>query len=109
MKKPPESDKDRILKEFMLENFSYDWLREIKFFDKTTKRKDYKKQAELLCKFFGYKTIFEYGTREIRAHLTFADPDCPLGIGTYRPLHVDKEGELKPEPFVTVIPSWLDK
>jgi len=63
----------------------------------------------MLCKFFGYQTIFEYGTKEIRCHLTFVDPDCPAGIKTARPLHVDKEGELKEEPFITVIPSWLDK
>lgn len=109
MKKQPESDKDRILREFMLENFYFDDLKKVGFYGKDIKRKDYQKQADRICKAFGYKSVFEYGTKEVRAHITFADPDCPLGIGTYRPLHVDKEGELKPEPFVTVIPSWLDK
>ena len=99
MKKQTESDKDRILREFMLENFSYDGLREIKFFDKTVKRKDYQKQADILCHFFGFKTVFEYGTIEVRAHLTFAGE---------RPLHVHKDGELKPEPFVTVIKSLYE-
>ena len=105
--KKKETEKERILREFMLENFSFDFFKKIKFFGKDVKRKDYQKQADLICKFFGLKTIFEYGAIEVRCHITYADPDCPLGIGTYRPLSVDKEG-LKPEPFVTVIKSIYD-
>ena len=44
---------------------------------------------------FGYKTIYEYGAEKIRAHLSYSPG--------HRPLHVDEEGKLKEEPFVTEI------
>lgn len=50
-------------------------------------RLNYKAQAKWVCDHFGYETVYEYGAREIRCHLSYAGE---------RP---------KDEPFVTVIPS----
>ncbi|GAF73905.1 unnamed protein product, partial [marine sediment metagenome] len=52
-----------------------------------------------ICAFFGYETVFEYKSKEVKVHLSF--------VGD-RPLHVNEKGELKEEPFVTVIPSIYD-
>jgi hypothetical protein len=91
-------DEDGVLKRFMLEHFDFDGLKKSGFF-KGLKRNDYKKQAEILCKYFGYKTIYEYGTTEMRVHISYAGD---------RPKHVDENGELKEAPFVEVFKSWLD-
>lgn len=91
-----ESDNDRILREFMLENFCFDSMKEVGFYGKDIKRKDYKMQAERICQRFGYKTVFEYRAKEISGHLSF--------VGE-RPLYVNKNGKLKSEPFITVIKS----
>lgn len=52
---------------------------------------DYKAQAKRVCDFFGYKTVYEYGAKEFRVHISYADGKRPKG-----------------EPFVTVIPSIYD-
>jgi hypothetical protein len=97
------SDKD-LLKRFMQEHFPYSEFKKIGYFTKEM-RGDYEAQAKRVCKHFGYETVFEYGAKEIRCHITYANPDCPIGIDTFRPLHIDENGELKPEPFITIIPS----
>lgn len=99
-----DMEKDNLLKNFMEEQFCFDGLVEIGFF-KEEMRGDYKAQAERVCKFFGYKTVYEYGAKEFRAHVTYGDPEDISGIGTSRPLHVNHEGKLKEEPFITVISS----
>lgn len=76
-----------VLKRFMVEFFPFTELRNVGFFTKEMKG-DYYAQAKRVCDFFGYKTVFEYGAREIRCHLSF--------VGE-RPEN-DKE-------FITVIPS----
>lgn len=86
--------KDKLLKDFLEEHIPFYELRRAGFF-KGIKKKDIHAQSERICKFFGYKTVYEYGAKEIRAHLSYADGK--------RPLHINKEGELKVEPFVTVI------
>ena len=86
------------LKNFMLEQFDYDGLKECGLFE-GIKRHEYQKQADRICKYFGFKTIFEYGSIEISAHLSF--------VGD-RPLHINESGELKEEPFLTIIPSIYD-
>jgi hypothetical protein len=75
-----------VLKRFMKEFFPYSEFRKIGFFTKEMKN-DYYTQAKRVCKFFGYKSVFEYGAEEVRCHITYAGK---------RP-----EGE----DFVTVIPS----
>lgn len=95
---------NNVLKNFLEEFFDFDELVEIGFF-KEEMRCDYKAQADRICKFFGYETVYEYRAKEVRAHITYADPDDISGIGTSRPLHVNENGDLKQEPFITIIPS----
>lgn len=87
--------KDETLQNFLDEFFPFDDFLEIGFFTKEM-RNDYNAQAERICKFFGYKTVYEYGATEIRCHISYAGD---------RPLHVDENGELKEEPLITVIPG----
>jgi len=55
-----EKEKDAVLKRFMKEFFHFPTLCKAGFFTKEMKG-DYKAQAERVCKFFGYKTVYEYG------------------------------------------------
>lgn len=100
-----EKQKAETLKNFMLEHFDFDGLRNAGVF-KGIKKKDYQAQADRICHIFGYKTVFEYGTEDIRCHITYGSGE--MGLGCDRPLNVDEKGELKPEPFITVFKSWLD-
>jgi len=90
-----EKQKADLLKKFMIENFDYSGLRKAGVFTKEM-RGDYQAQAKRICEMFGYKSVYEYGAKEIRCHLSYAGQ---------RPLSVDESGNLKEEPFVTVIPS----
>ncbi len=83
-----EINKDKLLKNFLEEFFDFTELKKAGLFDKTFKKNDYQKQADRLCTFFGFKTIYEYGSREIRCHLSYVDSE-----------------KSKKEPFVTVIPN----
>lgn len=83
-----------VLKKFMLEMFDYAALKKAGFY-KGIKEKDYKAQAERVCKHFGYETVFEYGAKEIRYHATYAAGE--------RPKYVNPDGKLIEEPFVSVI------
>ena len=78
-----------LLKKFLLEHFDFNDLKKCKLFDKDIKRKDYQKQADRICEFFGFKTIYEYGFNKVEAHITYADG--------FRPTN---------EPFVTIIKPW---
>lgn len=89
----------KILKDFIDDNFDIKSLIKVGFLKKEL-GKDYIAIADRICTFFGYKDIYEYGAVEIRAHLSY-DGD--------RPKHIDENGELKEEPFITVIPSNYDK
>lgn len=80
---------DEVLKNFMTEFFPFDSFLKIGFFKKEM-RDNYQAQADKVCHFFGYKTVYEYGAEEIRCHISY---------GEDRP---------KNEPFVTVIPSIYD-
>lgn len=74
-----------VLKRFMQEFFPFKEFMKAGIFTKEMKG-DYKAQSERVCKFFGYKTVYEYGAKEIRAHLSLVNP--------------------KPdEPFITVVQS----
>lgn len=48
---------------------------------------NYLAQAKRVCEYFGYKTVYEYGVKEVKCHITFSGE---------RP---------KTEPFITVIKS----
>lgn len=87
--------KKELLKRFMKEHFPYGEFRKAGIFTKEM-RGDYEAQAEHIRTMLGYESVFEYGSREIRCHLTFSEE---------RPLHVTNTGELYCEPFVTVINS----
>ncbi|SKA30154.1 hypothetical protein SAMN04488128_103229 [Chitinophaga eiseniae] len=76
-----------LLTRFMQEFFPYGHFKKIGIFTKGM-RGNYYAQAARICKFFGLKTIYEYGSKEIRCHLTYVDGKRPKG-----------------EPFVTVTPS----
>lgn len=78
-----------VLKRFMIEFFPFTELVETGFFTKEIKD-HYYAQAKRVCDFFGYKSVFEYGAKEIRCHLSYAE----------RPEN-DKE-------FITVISSIYD-
>ncbi len=77
-------DKEEVLKNFMEEFFPFDELQKAGFF--TEEMKDnYQAQADKVCNFFGYKTVYEYGNKEVWAHLSYSGK---------RP---------KNEPFITFI------
>lgn len=86
MKKIDDSD-EGVLKRFMQEFFPFNEFKKAGIFTKEMKG-DYKAQSEKIRIFFGYKTIFEYGAMEFRAHISMCD-------GTKQ----------KGEPFVTTIKS----
>jgi hypothetical protein len=62
-----------LLRHFLLEFFDYPTLKKIGFFGKNIKKKDYYAQAERICEFFGLQNIYEYGTMEVTAHLSYAE------------------------------------
>lgn len=63
LKKITEEMKDDTLKNFMLEFFDFDGLKKAGFYAKHIKRNDYQAQADRICNFFGYKTVYEYASK----------------------------------------------
>ncbi|AMQ00951.1 hypothetical protein AY601_4100 [Pedobacter cryoconitis] len=88
-------ERNRILKNFLEEFFDFYTLRKVGFFPKEMKKTDIHGQAKRICEWFSFKTVFEYGVSKIRCHISYADG--------YRPQHVDVDGELQHEPFITEI------
>jgi len=88
--------KDMVLQRFMKEFFPFAPLRKAGFFTKEM-RGDYEAQAKRVCEYFGYKTVYEYGAKEIRCHI--------LETGNHGSLQRPSE---RTELFVTVIPSIYD-
>lgn len=83
-----KTEKEKVLERFMKEFFPFRELCKAGFFTKEMK-KDYQAQSDKVCKFFGFKTVYEYGAKEIRCHISEVNP--------------------KPDQeFVTVIPSIYD-
>lgn len=78
---------EKVLERFMKEFFPYGEFKRAGIFTKEMKG-DYQAQADLICKIFGYKTVYEYGSKEIRCHISYADGERPPGT-----------------PFVEVTPS----
>lgn len=70
-------------------------MRKVGFFPKEMKKSDIHGQAERLCKFFGYKTVYEYNAHPIYAHITYSE--------VHRPSWVNEKGEYKQAPFVEKI------
>ena len=78
-----------VLERFMKEFFPFSELKNIGFF-KEEMKDDYFSQAQRVCEYFGYDTVYEHGVKEIRCHLTFV-------------------GEIpEDEPFITTIESIYD-
>lgn len=76
-----------VLKRFMQEFFPYKEFKRLGFFTKELMG-NYYQQAKMVCDYFGYNTVFEYGHPEIRCHLSYEEEQRPLD-----------------EPFISVIPS----
>ena len=84
----------KLLKKFMQEFFPFNNFKKIGLFTAEMKG-DYEAQANKVCYFFGYETIYEYGAKGFRGHVSFD-----------RTTAVTPKGELTElEPFITVIPS----
>lgn len=79
MKTPPKSESDQLLESFMKEFFPFAELRKVGFFTPEMKG-DYQAQADKVCEFFGFKTVYEYGAETIdHLHLTYAEGHRPRG------------------------------
>ena len=90
MTKPIDEDSpEKVLERFMKEFFPFAEFKKFGFFTKEMKG-NYKAQAERVCTYFGYKTVYEYGAEDVRCHVT---------VTGKRPADM---------PFVTVIPSIYD-
>ncbi|MCF0074023.1 hypothetical protein LZD49_26310 [Dyadobacter sp. CY261] len=61
-----EKEKKAVLKRFMIEFFPFTPLRKAGLFTPEMKG-DYAAQAERVCKFLGYETVYEYGSKEVLA------------------------------------------
>ena len=81
-----EKEKDTTLKNFIRTNFPFSKLVKAGFFTKEMKG-DYKAQAERVCQFFGYKTVYEYGVNELVLHISQNPPT---------------------DNFITIIPSYYE-
>jgi hypothetical protein len=94
------SESDQLLKDFLEEFFDFTTLKKVGFFPKDCKKSDIHEQAKRICNRFGYKSVFEYGATKIRCHISCAQGD--------RPHHVNQQGELIEEPFITEIGGIYD-
>lgn len=55
-------DERQKLKQFIEEHIPFDALKKVGYWEKGTRRTDYEKIAERVCRHFGYQTIYEYHT-----------------------------------------------
>lgn len=81
--------KERLLKNFLEEHFNFDELKSVGFYNKTIKRKDYQKQADRICMFFGYQTVYQYNFETTYAHISYSHGHRP-----------------EAEPFITEFKAW---
>ena len=84
----------KLLKKFIDEQFPIKELFKIGYFTKEMKG-DYQAMSKRICSHFGYETVYEYGAKEIRCHISLDDIKH----------HVDVNGVLQTEQFITVITS----
>jgi hypothetical protein len=87
---------DILLEKFMKEFFPWGEFKAAGVFTKEMKG-DYVAQSNHICKMLGLKSIYEYGAKEIRCHLSYENNKRPLLIYT--------NGKMQEEPFITVIES----
>lgn len=68
-----------LLKRFMQEFFPFGEFRKAGIFTKEMKG-DFEAQAAVICRYFSFKTVYEYGALEepIRCHLSEANPQGPF-------------------------------
>jgi hypothetical protein len=76
-------ENDEVLERFMKEFFPYADCKKAGLFTKEMKG-DYQAQANKICEWFGFDSVYEYGSEEIRCHISEGETD---------------------KPFITVIPS----
>jgi hypothetical protein len=88
-------DLDKLTKEFIKEFFPIKELFEAGFFTKEMKG-NYNLMAGKICYYFGYKTVFEYRSKEIRCHISYSKKDDTLELS---------ETGVKELPFITIIES----
>ena len=79
-----------VLKRFMQEFFPYREFNKIGFFTKEMKG-NYYLQAKRVCLFLGYKTVFEYRSKEVVCHVS-----------------VPSKMIKKDDKFLTILPSIYD-
>jgi len=88
-------NEDKVLQRFMKEHFPFRELKDAGFFTQEMKG-DYQAQSERIRKYFGYKTVYEYGAEEVSCHLSYAKNADRLWL--------TKDG-VHSEPFTTIEPS----
>lgn len=69
-----------LLKRFMKEFFPWAVLKKAGLFTPEMKG-NYYAQAVRVCKWMGLKSIYEYGSKEMRCHLTYVEGKRPEGEG----------------------------
>lgn len=94
------TESDLLLKNFLEEFFDFYTLRRVGFFPKDMKKSDIYGQSKRICYYFGYESIYEYRSHTVRAHLSYEEGN--------RPLHIDEQGSLKEEPFVSEFKGIYD-
>jgi len=72
-------EKLELLKNFLLEHFDFKELKKVGFYKKEIKKNDYQKQADRICHFFGYNTVYEYNFKTTYAHISYVDGKRPEG------------------------------
>lgn len=75
MAKKIGQDADR-LKNYMQENFCFSTLKKAGVFPKNIKFNDYADQAEIICRIFSLKSIYDYSNigRGCYAHISYSNP-----------------------------------
>ena len=63
-----------LLEKFIVEFFPINDLHKVGFFTPEMKG-DFKAYEKRICEYFGLKTIYEYGAREIRCHISETEPN----------------------------------
>ena len=87
-----KTTKNKLLKDFLKEHFDFKLFSEIGIYKPDVKESDYQKQAEALCDFFGFKTIYEYRFKVMRPHLSYykgEGPENNQSIIEFKPNHED--------------------
>lgn len=62
-----------LLKKFIDEHFCVKSLKDIGVINKNINNKDYVSIANEICRFFGYKTIYQYKFENTKCHISYAN------------------------------------